>query len=1810
MGKNITRLFKNVLATLCIALVFVAVCCGFSFIPRVQERTNKEEPLKSANILTLDNSFSANQYVISAGKIYKHNFAVLTSSNSELSFDDKNTLQIAFLKDNVTALSSFASNHEIASIVEATKTDDQIILTITDEFDEVVIETSLDAEYSLNELALNVNERLGFADGEFFVARKNSTNLTGFTNATNKQDAQVLNITKGSFTFKTKSGSTKEYDGKNNGRAFMLSSAGGIESSLTIEEGITIKNFSHPTCGGAIYASGDGNANLTLDGCIITNCSAPNGGAVYTNGDISILGTLSNNSATTGDGGAVYVVRDEANTAGGVVTVLGISKIEQNTAAGNGGGIAFYGSVNGLIIYGNITNNSATNGGGIYTERNLTMYGGSIAGNTASNNGGGIYSTRSITISRGTIGNATKETTATSSDKSNYAGNQGGGIYISGSTLTLGSSSVVAHNYSVKHGGGVFSSSTCTIKLSRGAKVENNAGSYGGGIYVAKTDSTVSIVSGVTFSGNFAHSGSGGGIYSYGLVTMTGGTFSNNAAKTYGGGLMLKSSSASHQISGGLVEYNSANTNDGGGIRCDGATTISGTVEIVGNTAKANAGGVSASSKNVIISGGVIKENSAGTSGGGVFATQNNPLTISGGEINGNSATNGGGIYVAGNTSSTANLIISSSDVKIINNAATYGNQIYISANTWIQLTAALYNSYDGSDASTINTYSVYKDDLTAFNQGDVASCYIVYSEDSAALSDAKDRIVVENYDFCHRNSITAKPGYLVCELKPVEIHFQAVPRTGGLELGDLLAADYWNYAGSTGYTSSNLGINGQYTYNGYTAIYSTFANQTVTLPEFVPIPKHRVLLFDGWVDYTSSQIATSKGEFNKDVDFRGYVERAADGVDAITITFYGCWLNKTNTYTIKYNNGSADETGTHSSSSNVNLIGEVPTRAGYIFAGWKVTMLLNRQNLATINMNEGYQQYNSSYPNAVYYELFRAKSGITYTAPLSSTNGNAAAVRWRSFDASTGIYVNNVSTSETFTGTGTNIALWYHWGNNNSTIEVSFKLGAGVSSITPSNYFLSSDVVIEALWTGNVVEVSMLEGDNGRLDRTTLYYRIGEWGFYSNSSLTGTPVTAIFTNPNTGYEFAGCYTRNFPMLNENGENEILSNFWFVDSGGNLNHQLCYVIPPFTKFTFSAVWIPNEYTVSAQVDQAYGNLEITSAYLGNSEITGTGSSYSIAVPYGAKINFSKTEIQYDTITISFTKQTINGDGSMSSTPVSVVIQAYCTEDDTGAYSRYFNKTWNGSILSSTITVTGDKSYTANFGQTANIFTIHAYHRIASAPSAYTTFYQTYGSALKVGGYYIIDSSTGNVDTAKVNLLTFKDYIPTNAGYTLLGYFAEDGNSNSARYISPAGYFETNLSVNTTANLKIYAVWEIAEYDVEYSCLYNSSHCDTVYLEVKHKDDPEDEEGDLYFGEGTIKQFTIDHIIIAHAIGVNAGTRLQKPTLDPTALPVIIVTKYGYLLKVGSTTVSSGYASTESDMEYSLAGTVVITSSGAQKVKLCSLFERSVSNDPTATITQGETLSTATDLNSRIKLYNGYTLVTTLYKHNTNNTIHTDVGCTSAAITNVSSLGAVISQNGYTFRGYYSTRNSSSGTQYIDAGGNILSALTSAGSHISIYAYQEPKTITVNLMDKNGNYTKYTIYFKFGTNLYYTASSCAESTLIADNIFTNLPVITGYTFKGYFTSPHGGGTQYIDQDGQIYNTLCQYWPGSATITLYERLSTNVYNAKIQELDGIANADALKTDIYWQYNCMPLFQTENLTGGFSDIGDPLVNDPVCF
>ena len=217
--------------------------------------------------------------------------------------------------------------------------------------------------------------------------------------------------------------------------------------------GFTLSNGNTLISGSAYEISGGGaflEFGATLSNCILTACSAFQGGAVYCGEDALVIASILSHNYVYQQGGAVYCVNrgmvfgcsiytNWARTYGGAIYCDHGGDIILSTIYDNfgnwGGGV--YCSEGGTVNRCRIYDNSATQGGGLVLSGGCGLYNSLVYDNSAANFGGGIYAVNGSSFC--SIFNSTI--------CANYAFAAGGGILYGGSAITV-YNSIVYYNTS------------------------------------------------------------------------------------------------------------------------------------------------------------------------------------------------------------------------------------------------------------------------------------------------------------------------------------------------------------------------------------------------------------------------------------------------------------------------------------------------------------------------------------------------------------------------------------------------------------------------------------------------------------------------------------------------------------------------------------------------------------------------------------------------------------------------------------------------------------------------------------------------------------------------------------------------------------------------------------------------------------------------------------------------------------------------------------------------------------------------------------------------------------------------------------------------------------------------------------------------------------------------------------------------------------------------------------------------------------------------------------------------------------------
>ena len=319
-----------------------------------------------------------------------------------------------------------------------------------------------------------------------------------------------------------------------NGNYYLKTGVDGFNSDVTIDHTILITgDVTICLNGQTIQSTAEGmpvfevaeNGKLTLTDCKNNNkgkvTSAYNGGGVEVNGGKFNLygGSITKNTAD--NGGGVYVYNSgEFNMYGGSITL--------NTAAKGGGVKVDGGKFN--LYGGEIADNKAegnnSTGGGVYVVAGtFTMSGGTISGNTANSTNGadggvGVYNAATFNMSGGEI---------TGNTASSFSGGVGvhnlATFIMSGGTIG-GTNSGDANN--AKYGGGVNVGNNGKFNMSGGKISGNKATENGGGVYM---DGTTFTVSGAAVIKNNRKGTAANNVYLHGNKYITiDGTLDNGAS--------------------------------------------------------------------------------------------------------------------------------------------------------------------------------------------------------------------------------------------------------------------------------------------------------------------------------------------------------------------------------------------------------------------------------------------------------------------------------------------------------------------------------------------------------------------------------------------------------------------------------------------------------------------------------------------------------------------------------------------------------------------------------------------------------------------------------------------------------------------------------------------------------------------------------------------------------------------------------------------------------------------------------------------------------------------------------------------------------------------------------------------------------------------------------------------------------------------------------------------------------------------------------------------------------------------------------
>ena len=434
-------------------------------------------------------------------------------------------------------------------------------------------------------------------DGDVIEIAKDLTYEFTNTNSSIEVKKNITIKSKGSGTCTLNAGGKGADSEQSNDKSTGVFEVSGGKT-LTLEKVTLTKTEKY-----AVYVAE--NSSLTMKNVTITNCKTKyNAAGIYFNKGKNLTLTDCTIGNCKGKG---------TNSSGGIdiqapkesVTITGTT-IQDCEATVNGGGITLKNNNNAQCKLKNVTVQrcSALRGGGIHAKAGtLTISGGSFTENSATgkiaNGGGGaIYSEGAeITITECTIGGddinngnyavrgggifVNHNAICTLKADTKISGNSameietdvgdGGGIFVDkaqsgpqAGKLTIkgiqGKPVVITKNEAQYSGGGLYSYGSVTIEY---AEIKENTVAHdGGGMYNAGicTMNYVTIQDN-TASDSTSGAGRGGGIYNEKTLTLTNTTVTDNAAKLSGGALHLESNET-FKMSGSTVITVDSSKND------------------------------------------------------------------------------------------------------------------------------------------------------------------------------------------------------------------------------------------------------------------------------------------------------------------------------------------------------------------------------------------------------------------------------------------------------------------------------------------------------------------------------------------------------------------------------------------------------------------------------------------------------------------------------------------------------------------------------------------------------------------------------------------------------------------------------------------------------------------------------------------------------------------------------------------------------------------------------------------------------------------------------------------------------------------------------------------------------------------------------------------------------------------------------------------------------------------------------------------------------------------------------------------------
>lgn len=461
--------------------------------------------------------------------------------------------------------------------------------------------------------------------------------------------------------------------------------------------GLSLSSGNAADFGGAIFSR----ESLALKNVVLRgNYAGVNGGAVFviTAGKISVTGSSIVHNRAGQDAGGLYL-----KSLTGVSLVK--TTISNNVASNRGGLYAGAANANAILLIDKcvIANNTATASaaGGLQLnsvgQGKILLQNTLVTGNTAAVVGGGLFvNDGKLTISKTTFSNNTAgrggaiaddQAASVSVSGSRFLGNRaddaagsgGGALYLEGAGIVKIAGTLFSGNSSATNGGAVsVQGGALTLSIAGSSFLHNTAKGGGAMAFGGETNLTVK---GSLFSANTAEPGGGGAILAGSLtptvLNLSGNKFTENRAAS-SGAIEIFGNATTANLVGNLFQANVAN--DGGGAVTAAGSTIfqSKADKFIGNVAVAAQGGALflTTSGATFVTGSLFESNTSGSSGGAISV--NGSATLASIKVINNISGvggRGGGIRAAGG-------LVAISKSIVTGNVASDGGGIFYNVGT------------------------------------------------------------------------------------------------------------------------------------------------------------------------------------------------------------------------------------------------------------------------------------------------------------------------------------------------------------------------------------------------------------------------------------------------------------------------------------------------------------------------------------------------------------------------------------------------------------------------------------------------------------------------------------------------------------------------------------------------------------------------------------------------------------------------------------------------------------------------------------------------------------------------------------------------------------------------------------------------------------------------------------------------------------------------------------------------------------------------------------------------------------------------